>query len=101
MKKYLLLSIVFASCNTYNNKMNDLLQNKKRIETLLDSNHVRDQRFRDLTGYNEIYDSISIGATYPHSELVDSIWNMKSENKILDDELKNTQYSIDSLQKLK
>ena len=101
MKKILLLAIPFLSCNTYNNKMNKFLSNKKTIETLIDSNQARDQRFRMITGYDEIYDSLSTTTVYPHPELVDRIYYLKLEKEFLNNYLKKVEYSIDSLQKLK
>lgn len=103
MKQYLLIMVItfLFSCSSYNNKMNGLLKNKKIVETAIDSNHARDQRFRQITGYNEINDSLSIGTVYPHPELVDSIYYLKTENEYLKNALKEIEYSIDSLQKLK
>lgn len=103
MKKTLLLflPVVFFSCNSYNDKMNNLLNSKKNIETAIDSNHAKDQRFRDVTGYSEILDSLSTPTEYKNPELVDSIYSLKIEKEFLSNELKRVEYSIDSLQKLK
>lgn len=81
--------------------MNRFLNYKKNIETTIDSNEARDQRFRIITGYNEIYDSITINKQYPDPELVDSISYLKLEKEYLKNELNKVEYSIDSLQKLK
>ena len=81
--------------------MNKLLSVKKKIEIKLDSNKARDSRFRDITGYDEIYDSITLDKQYPHPELVDSIWYLKTEKAFLVQELEKIKYSIDSLGKLK
>ena len=81
--------------------MNGFLNYKKNIETAIDSNQARDQRFRLMTGYNEIYDSITMNKQYPYPELVDSISYLKLEKGFLKNELNKIEYSIDSLQKLK
>ncbi|MEO6704802.1 MAG: hypothetical protein ABIN04_03010, partial [Ginsengibacter sp.] len=60
-----------------------------------------DQRLRLLTGYDELTDSIVINPVYNHHELVDSIYYLKTEKEWLKSELKNINYSIDSLSKLK
>ena len=99
--KYLLALPFLLSCNSYNDKMNNFLKNKKIIETSLDTNQARDQRFREITGYDEMDDSLSIGTVYPHPELVDSIRYLKLEKEFFKNELKQLEYSKDSLQKLK
>ena len=102
MKQTLIfLAVTFLGCNSYNDKMNGLLGNKRNIEIAIDSNQSRDQRFRDITGYSEILDSLSISPEYKHPELVDSIYDLKIEKEFLNDKLKKIEYSIDSLQKLK
>jgi hypothetical protein len=103
MKYAILISMAFLwSCSdSYNSKMNGLLRFKKEIETRIDSNKAQDDRFREITGYSEIDDSIGLNKSYPHPELVDSIQTMKFENELLVRELQKTEYSIDSLQKLK
>lgn len=62
---------------------------------------MRDQRFRLLTGYSEILDSLSISPNYSHPEMIDSIDYLKVEKSYLESELKKVSYSIDSLEKLK
>lgn len=60
MKKAILLFFVILGCNSYNKRMNQLLSDKKIIEIKIDSNNEKDKRFREITGYNELDDSISI-----------------------------------------
>lgn len=81
--------------------MNILLQDKKVLETSIKNNSDADQRLRLLTGYDELTDSIVINPVYNHPELVDSIYYLKTEKEWLKSELKNINYSIDSLSKLK
>jgi len=104
MKKYLFILCLAVSgfnCNSYNDKMNTFLKQKKNIEIIIDSNYAKQERFRLITGYDEIYDSITLNKVYPHPELVDSIWFLKQQNPYLINELEKVKYSIDSLQKLK
>lgn len=100
-KKFAAVAILLFGCNSYNDQMNKLLSTKKEIEVRIDSNHSRDIRFRDITGYSEMDDSLVIGMKYPNPELIDSIHFMKQENEYLKSELIKIQYSIDSLQKLR
>lgn len=99
---FLLLSFtsILFSCNSKNDKINSLLSKKKFFENRIDSINVKDERYRSVTGYNEMDDSLSIGTTYPHPELVDSIDYLKLEKQLLTNRLKQIIYSIDSLQKL-
>ena len=103
MKQTLLIFLLatFSSCNSYHDKMSGLLGNKKDIEIAIDSNQAKDQRFREITGYSEILDSLSTSTEYEHPELVDSIFGLKIEKEFLSNELKKIKYSIDSLEKLK
>jgi|GEM_PF-4654613 len=104
MKKPLSLVIIilfFAACNGYNKKMNKLLSEKKFFEIRIDTINQQDQRFRLITGYNEMDDSLALNTQYPHPELVDSIYYLKLEKQFLEDKLKEVSYSIDSLEKLK
>lgn len=93
--------IFLFSCNSRNDQMNMLLHTKKEVEVRIDSNNSRNIRFRNLTGYNEMNDSLGIDTKYQQPELVDSIYFMKLENEYLQSVLKQTEYSIDSLQKLR
>ena len=104
MKKSLfIISIIllFISCNSYNKEMNKLLSEKKDIEIMIDTVDQQNQRFRLITGYDEMDDSLALNTQYPHPELVDSIYYLKLEKNFLEDRLKEVSYSIDSLQKLK
>jgi len=104
MKKFLLASTIilfFISCNSYNASMNKLLSEKKIIEIRIDTINQQDQRFRLITGYNEMDDSLALNTLYPHPELVDSIYFLKLQKGFLNDRLEKVKYSIDSLQKLK
>lgn len=96
----LLLMCILLSCNSKDDKMNSFLSTKKQIENRIDSNNTKDRRFRSLTGYNEMDDSLFINKQYPHQELIDSIDYLKLEKEYLNDKLKEVIYSIDSLQKL-
>lgn len=96
-----IVSIIGLSCNSYNDKMNKFLSEKKQIENRIDSNQQKDKRFRDVTGYNEMDDSLALHKTYPSPELVDSINYIKDDNEFLKTRLDKVNYSIDSLQKLK
>ena len=93
--------LVFVGCNSYNKKMNRFLSEKKDIEIMLDTINQQDHRFRLITGYDEMDDSLALNTQYPHSELVDSIYYLKLERNFLEVRLKEISYSIDSLQKLK
>ncbi len=101
MKKFLFSAFVIIGCNAHNDKMNALLSQKKNIETVYNNCEARETRYRQITGYNEIYDSIEINKVYPHPELVDSIDNLKIEKEYLKTALIEVEYSIDSLSKLK
>lgn len=81
--------------------MNKVLSEKKIIEIRLDTINQQDQRFRLITGYNEMDDSLALNTQYSHPELVDSIYYLKLEKGFLNDRLEKIKYSIDSLQKLK
>ena len=81
--------------------MNKLLSEKKDIEIMIDTVDQQNQRFRLITGYDEMDDSLALNTQYPHPELVDSIYYLKLEKNFLEDRLKEVSYSIDSLQKLK
>jgi hypothetical protein len=74
---------------------------KKENEVRIDTGKAREDRFRLITGYDEIDDSTTIGKVYPHQELVDSIQYLKMEREYLNGELEKLKYSIDSLQKLR
>ena len=45
--------------------MNDLLIQKKSIEVLFKDCEVHESKYREITGYNEIYDSIETNRVYP------------------------------------
>lgn len=93
--------ILLVGCNSYNKKMTRLLSEKKDIEIRIDTINQQDHRFRLITGYDEIDDSLGLNKQYPSSELVDSIDYLKLEKTFLENKLKEVSYSIDSLQKLK
>lgn len=96
----MLVTTILFSCNSKNDKMNSLLSKKKFIEDRIDSIIVKDERYRSITGYNEMDDSLSVRTTYPHPELVDSIDYLKIEKELLISRLNQITYSVDSLQKL-
>ena len=102
-KSLFIISIIllFVGCNSYNKKMNRLLSEKKDIEIMIDTINQQDHRFRLITGYDEMDDSLGLNKQYPNSELVDSIDYLKLEKTFLENKLKEVSYSIDSLQKLK
>ena len=104
MKRILFSACVIIGCNAYSNynsNMNDLLIQKKSIEVLFKDCEVHESKYREITGYNEIYDSIETNRVYPHPELVDSIAYLKIEKDYLKRKLEEVKYSIDSLSKLK
>lgn len=81
--------------------MNTLLSEKKFIEVRIDTINQQDDRFRLVTRYNEMDDSLTLNPQYLHQELVDSIHYLKIEKEFLNDKLEKIKYSIDSLEKLK
>lgn len=81
--------------------MNSLLKSKKNLEIIIDSTNEKEARFKSITGYSEMDDSLALNTTYPHPELVDSIYYLKEQREYSNNEREKVKYSIDSLQKLR
>ena len=97
MKKVLLPMLIVAgltSCNTYNDKMNALLQNKSELESQITYNDTQMQKFDSLAAA-----AYSKGKST--KSMLDSFRTHYLINKNIYSELRKVRYSIDSLSRLK
>ena len=101
----LLAIALFASCNSYNDKMNDLLAKKSKLESSSrlakwdyeDAEHAVDEYFeKELDRGN-----FNVTKSKKYKSLTDSANKLLDVYGILDFELSSVKYSIDSLSKLK
>lgn len=100
MKRLLIIAVVFASCNSHNDQMNDLLSKKKSLEDNLEAFKARTEPVVKPIDFN---DTTSI----TNSEFEKDVQDMKIAHKrlmVIDSfkkEVKRVEYSIDSLGKLR
>lgn len=121
-----LIMIILASCNTYNDKMNNLLESKAKLELEYKIADSMSANFTErntimIKGINRKYEEEQIAGVNTSSEWfrkwskerglilesnifhsnTDSAEKYAKNSKILLNQLKNIEYSIDSLSKLK
>jgi hypothetical protein len=101
----LLAIALFASCNSYNDKMNDLLAKKSKLESSSslakwayeDAEHAIDEYFeKELAKGN-----FNVTKSKKYKSMTDSANKLLHVYGELDFELNGVKYSIDSLSKLK
>ena len=112
MKKIIPIIILLVSCNSYENKMNKLLSQKKQLEDSLSydsQNVIKYERLVSRTISDRIVDTsvlksfeARIAAAEKEDNLFrDSISYFKDRTMLHQESIKNIVYSIDSLAKLK
>ena len=110
-----LIIIILVSCNTYNDKMNNLLQAKADLESKLtasdslgelyntERNKIRDasklSSYKSLSEY--LIQARLIRNSPEHKRISDSVSKYVKISSIYQIQLKKVVYSIDSLSKLK
>jgi hypothetical protein len=108
MKKVLLPMLVIAgltSCNTYNDKMNTLLQNKSQLESEFYRAEVKMSLFEiestDFLSKELDKNNFDVMSSPVYKQLGDSVHKYASIAQSFKSELSKVNYSIDSLSKLK
>jgi hypothetical protein len=101
----LLAIALFASCNSYNDKMNDLLSEKKKLETKV--YWAKDDVQSAENTLNEYFENelkagnFKVMKTKKYRALSDASLQMMDTLAIYTIKLEDINYSIDSLSKLK
>ena len=108
MKKVLVVTmgILLVSCNTYNDKMNVLLNKKSLLDKLKTNYHGLSSHYKNgkTIIFYEIAEKNGIEKAWEHPDykrLNDSVRKYNDAEDSILNELNKTNYSIDSLSKLK